>query len=1628
MKKRVLSFALAVAMLCAMLPVNALAADPEVPPESSETQATTEPAEEPAPDAAPEDVPAVIAEPAPAGDPTPTAELPDGEPSGDAAEEETGGPEEEVETYTLPETVTGSFREKGTPFFQPGTTQAYDTTDNMWITMPADHRQKDLRGYTFTVKGPGPEGAVQTVEAKSAGSENKYALWSGFKPTDAGTYTVTVEKDGQAIATSSIDIIKVTFHTGEGGHFGGSDDEKEEVHYYSRPTSSYSVYYFMADISKVTASEPGVDFVGWATVASQSGYNELLKNGDLFNLPGIKEKNTAFKLYANYGKVKTYTYEVKDDNERKIELGFGSESGLGSINEPIYMGTMPSMAEPAGYAKVFTIHVTGNTSIKVSVTSVLDFADVSYQYTGQDLAPNQSYTFTVTPKKGLSKGYYKGQIKLERDRTMSFFYVSLDVETTSLKLTLPDGQSKFYGQTVSDEQKQNILKGSTLTYLDGKTPSFKADEIGLTLDCNGFAANADAGGDYGYSVRSSPDYNITLAEPTPKFTVKKVTPAYNVTASGVTTGSPLSRSTLSGTFTNPYDPSMSVTGTLEWTDGQDAAVSNTPGIFKKTWKFTPTGNDAKNYEPITGQQVDIIVSERTPTSLHVEGETAFTYDGRSHTLAIKSDRPDGMDTALTVKYKPAGADEAQYSENAPTDAGTYDVYATMMENVDYAHTAATFQMTISPRTVDFRLQHVLGKVYDGTDAVDPGNVNYKITNLVGSDAVEVTVSAKYDSEEVGSRNVAVEMIGLTGSNSSNYCLPDKRTVHTTAMINPAGLTITPTDSITKAYGAVRAVTASDFTVKCDTVNDPDTSVLEFDSGGEPAEAKAGTYPITVTLHSKNYKLSRADLGSMTVTKATPVPKGGGVSVTPGRYGCELDHVALSGTFINPNNESMVVDGSLTWANAGTKLPLEDDDGIYEAEWHFQPKDLQNYNVPKNGSVSISLLDREPLHITVNGNSTQYNGGPQGIDVTVDANALSYEILYKKHTELAAAAIALRLRVLAAADDDWSDWTAAKPTDAGTYDVKINAFADSEDDEHVDSSLTTLFTITPADPHVAESVKTMTVDEGTPVSSVTLTGFTGINGEALDGELIWADPNGIVDIEGEEFHWTFCPYDRNYSNVSGMTVFKLKVDPRVLRAEVYNLPAEKNYGDYAMVDIACAAGGNLKLGDTVTFYADAACTAPVSEAVAVTEGDINANRLTVPLNGSALSAGGGSVWARITSSQHNAPVEFKYGPEPGFTLAGVDGRQPLTDLHLVGGDSAAVLIRPAYAGDGVTLNWFLSNNADGKVSILNALSNDARQVVLRAAGDAPGAVLTVTMTFPLTDPLHIGKNTDFTFTRTVTLYTDGPFKGTVSGVCKPEGLPSASAVFGGVTATANQEQDDLKELNNNGKIDYNLTVKGQEMTDADDGDVYKIESFIADHAAELPGYGEGSDLLIQYLDINLTKTVYDKDGKIVNGNQLTGGEYEGKESVPEPGHTIRITVGIPQDMLDKAKAEGMAFSVIRVHHPEEGGDPQVALLRDLDSDPDTVTFDTDRFSTYAIVAHEPLPAPPPASTGSEHRGEPTSEADEEEEDEVAAIRPVVTVPQTGDESDPALWLALFITSALGLGVLGILYAKRRRGTK
>lgn len=176
---------------------------------------------------------------------------------------------------------------------------------------------------------------------------------------------------------------------------------------------------------------------------------------------------------------------------------------------------------------------------------------------------------------------------------------------------------------------------------------------------------------------------------------------------------------------------------------------------------------------------------------------------------------------------------------------------------------------------------------------------------------------------------------------------------------------------------------------------------------------------------------------------------------------------------------------------------------------------------------------------------------------------------------------------------------------------------------------------------------------------------------------------------------------------------------------------------------------------------------------------------------------------------------------------------------------------------------------------------------------------------------------------------------------------------------------------------------------------------------------------QYLDISLFKYM------TVNGNrQPDAALHTTKNALP-------ISVVVPDALINTNSAVNRTYCIVRNH---EG--TITVLDAAFDAANKTLTFKTDRFSVYAI-AYKDTAVP---SSGSNPGSNNSSNDSETKKNEVAptpaptpASTPartskpstITAMPQTGDTSNPTLYVVLLVVSLLGLAVI---FVCKRRNNK
>ena len=243
------------------------------------------------------------------------------------------------------------------------------------------------------------------------------------------------------------------------------------------------------------------------------------------------------------------------------------------------------------------------------------------------------------------------------------------------------------------------------------------------------------------------------------------------------------------------------------------------------------------------------------------------------------------------------------------------------------------------------------------------------------------------------------------------------------------------------------------------------------------------------------------------------------------------------------------------------------------------------------------------------------------------------------------------------------------------------------------------------------------------------------------------------------------------------------------------------------------------------------------------------------------------------------------------------------------------------------------------------------------------------------------------------------RGKVKVVVKSEGtvppatlLTNKAELLAMLVDSGDISADELAQIADGASVDIALTVKEANVS-------AKIKTAMAQAAK---GCTIG-----QYLDISLFKYM------TVNGSQQAG------VALHTTKDALTISVVVPDALINTNSAVNRTYCIVRNH---EG--TITVLDAAFDAASKTLTFKTDRFSDYAI-AYKDTAVP---SSGSNPGSNNSSNGSETKKNEVAAPTPAPTpastskpstitaMPQTGDTSNPTLYVVLLVASLLGLAVV------------
>ena len=216
--------------------------------------------------------------------------------------------------------------------------------------------------------------------------------------------------------------------------------------------------------------------------------------------------------------------------------------------------------------------------------------------------------------------------------------------------------------------------------------------------------------------------------------------------------------------------------------------------------------------------------------------------------------------------------------------------------------------------------------------------------------------------------------------------------------------------------------------------------------------------------------------------------------------------------------------------------------------------------------------------------------------------------------------------------------------------------------------------------------------------------------------------------------------------------------------------------------------------------------------------------------------------------------------------------------------------------------------------------------------------------------------------------------------------SVNDITGTAEATAESNPFETK-IENNSDLTTLLSLTDEEVAQGVNVwlDIQDMSATVPQADKDLVQNASTNLTVGMYLDINLFKKVGD--------NTAT--------KITETNGTVKASILIPESLW---KA-GRTFEIIRVHDGVA-----TAIAGTYDENTHVFTFETDKFSTYAL-AYKDLAS----SSGSD------TTSDSGSSDSSNSTHP--TTPKTGDSNDIKVWYLLLIASLGGLGFLGLSKKKK-----
>ncbi|SKA84078.1 LPXTG-motif cell wall anchor domain-containing protein [Gemmiger formicilis] len=1101
----------------------------------------------------------------------------------------------------------------------------------------------------------------------------------------------------------------------------------------------------------------------------------------------------------------------------------------------------------------------------------------------------------------------------------------------------------------------------------------------------------------------------------------KPEPDGTITAMPITYGDTLSKSEISGKMKDP-NTGKSVSGTFTWTDG---TITPNAGGYEADWTFTPAAGYEK-YATATGTVTVKVVPKSIEGAVITLNQTAFPYDTTEKAPTITEVKLANWSDEIT--YDIVSGDKATNASDSIT--------LTIQGNGNYTGTASA-EWKITPKVVTNPSINVAPCTYNGHEQQPP-------VELKDGDVVipkeEYAVSYS-DNINAGNNTAAVTITNTPGGNYTvsgganftiNKAAAPRSDFHpAVTVINDLAKTyeMLLTDSYLPklsspcGYGNVsyslRGTYLTDGykdTVQAEVVEENGQYKLKLTVPAVDYNRVSSVGTIDVRVTSDNYRDFYLTIGVKTKNKDVPVPDGT-ISASDITYGQALNDSKIAGKM---KAGGKVIDGTFTWTN-GTFKPAA---GDYPASWTFTPAKGYEEYATATGTATVTV---NPKAVTVSGitaNDKVYDGTT---NAGLDYSAVTIGGVLENDT----------LTVTATGT--------MESTDVGEKKVTIsNLTLDGDSAANYVLAESGNQTETTATITAKEVTVTITSNGGTygsvTAAAAELSG--AVAGENIPVTLTYTG-NGYdatdVPVNVGSYTVTASIANRNYT-LTGKTTADFVITPKAVT--VSGITANDKVYDGttdAKLDCSNAQFEGILKNDKLTVAAKGMFEKAVAgkQNVAIsglTLGGDSAANYVLAESGNQTETTATITAKEVTVTPDNkSKVYEEKDPKLTYIVSGVLSGETLTGITLARaeGENAGEYDITGTADAGANPNYDVTF-AKGTFTI-KPKSIQSATVVLGKGLAANGAEQTQTVEKVLLDGKELpadsytvaGNTATAPGSHTLTITAKGNYTGTVEQTyviipAKAEDAPGEEIAIGSgevkvvvksegtvppATLLTNKAEllamlvdsgditaDELAQIADGASVDIVLTVKEANVPD-------EVKTAMAQAAK---GCTIG-----QYLDISLFKYM------TVNGSQQAG------VALHTTKNALTISVAVPDALINTNSAVNRTYCIVRNH---EG--TITVLDAAFDAAGKTLTFKTDRFSDYAI-AYKDTAVP---SSGSNPCSNNSSNGSETKKNEVAAPTPAPTpastskpstitaMPQTGDTSNPTLYVVLLVASLLGLAVV------------